>query len=161
MANRCDEYHQQQLAKHCRVCPANYNTNSRAYRYPCKTIKEELWAGIGINQGADSPHIHPSTLCLICKENTRKAANINTSPEVYDWVAHEDSGCSVYKMFRSQSAGGLPKKTNRGRPKKGKQQLDRFEECASQSWGAPHPLELSLFLPPPVTGPQLEDLQIA
>ena len=56
MANRCDEYHQQQLRsyKHCQVCTANY---SRAYRYPCKTIKEELWAGIGINQGADSPRI--------------------------------------------------------------------------------------------------------
>ena len=162
MANRarCDEYHQQQLAKHCRVCAANYNANSRAYRYPCKTVKEELWVGIGINQGDDSPDIHPSTLCLICKEKmARKAANINTTLEVYNWVAHEDSDCSVCKMFRSQSAGGRPKKTNRGRPKKEKQQLDRLEECSSQSWGAPHPLELSLFLPPPATGPQLEDLQ--
>ena len=157
MANCCNEYHQQQLAKHCQVCTANY---SRTYRYPCKMIKEELWACLGINQGANSPHIQPSTPCLICKEKMiRKAANINTSLGVYDWVAHEDSRCSVCKMFCSQSAGGLPKKTNRGRPKKGKQQMDCLEECSSQPWGAPHPLGLILFLPPPATGPKLEDLQ--
>ena len=48
---------------------------------------------------------------------------------------------------------------NRGRPRKSTEGLTSLKRSTIPSWGAPDPLQPALFLSPPSTGPQLEDLQ--
>ncbi|CAI8045517.1 hypothetical protein GBAR_LOCUS25178, partial [Geodia barretti] len=87
---------------------------------------------------------------------TRMANGVTTHlSEAYNWRAHDDNGCGTFILFRSQSVGGRPKK-NRGRPRKSTEGLTRLKKSTTPSWDA---LQPALFLSPPSTRPQLEDLQ--
>ena len=81
---------------------------------------------------------------------------------MYKWEPHTAPTCTICELFRSQSAGGRPKRErkNRGRPKKNilTKALQDIEEVAPPSWGPSKPLELARFLPP-AADLTLSDLQ--
>ena len=150
------EYHYGQLTRHCRVC--SHPFKDKAYRYACAAQKDTFWEGIDISITTDSAEIHPPSLCNNCFAKIQKKSPFN----VYKWEPHTAPTCTICELFRSQSAGGRPKRErkNRGCPKKSilTKALQDIEEVAPPSWSPSKPLELARFLPP-AADLTLSDLQ--
>ena len=150
------DFHQLELARHCRVCGKSVSTGG-TYTHTCTNAGDTLKSGLGINVDNDNPSIHPPSVCHTCYTKARQYAS--TSVEVQSslciqvWTPHSDENCSVCDLFTRQQKGGRPKKErkNRGRP-----QQQVILKNAPPSWCDPElQLTPSRFLPPSVL--QLSD----
>ena len=121
------EYHQNQLAKHCRVC----GKAVKGYAHSVNKDHRNLLAVAGIDTNQDSKEVHPNSFCNGCYLTLQQmqaaalSGNVReTALRLFQWVPHQD-GCPICKHFVSSERGGRPRKQKnpRGRPKDGKRAL--------------------------------------
>ena len=115
------EYHQNQLAKHYRVC----GKAVKGYAHSVNKDHRNLLAVAGIDTSQDSKEVHPSSFCNGCylTQQQMQAADLSgnvreTALCPFQWVPHQE-GCSICKHFVSSERGRRPRKRKNpcGRPK--------------------------------------------
>lgn len=96
------DFHQSQLAKHCRVCGRRLSkARSRAIVYDCSAHQPGLFTSFGVNLGDDDADTHPPKFCNPCyltmkrdlkarAEGTRYLHEVNP----FTWIKH-GPGCQV------------------------------------------------------------------
>ena len=136
-----EQWHIQQLSKHCRVCGHRLERGkARSSTYSCKENMEELQLTFGIGMH-NSSVVHPSLICGSCymktkrkKESVKKGEPYDPDYSLFQWLPHSTPTCSVYRIiiithkhnnftqicahFKSSVAGGRAKRgtKKRGRP---------------------------------------------
>lgn len=102
------ESHQQQLAKHCRVCGNRLSkAKGRATStYSCSDYRTELMSCFGINVLKDTDTIHPPRFCNPCFLSVRRSTKSaqegvphKHSIVVFEWVSHTDN-CLVSLLHK-------------------------------------------------------------
>ena len=98
------EYHQSQLSKHCRICGERLHSSKAKYKstvYDVEAYHDQFRLAFGIFVQADSPVIHPTKFCKVCKvamgrivECKTKGTPYKSSLIVFTWEGHTDQ-CKV------------------------------------------------------------------
>jgi len=157
------EYHQNQLAKYCRVC----GKVVKGYAYSVNSEHSNLLAVAGIDTSQDNKDVHPNTFCNSCYLTLRQLQAADSSGNIretalrpFQWVPHHD-GCTTCKHFALSQRGGRPRKHRMpcGRPRDdGKRALHQHILTISPpSYTANSPLDVSRFSKP--ASISLSDLQ--
>ncbi len=90
------QYHHQQLAKHCRICGnRQQKAKSKATTYSCTGHREQLLQVFGVDTSSDTDDTHPARFCHRCYCALRRAmtarekgAPYTTSVVTYEWQEH-------------------------------------------------------------------------
>ena len=92
-----EEYHQEQLVKHCRVC----RKVVKGYAHSVKKEHKNLLAVVSINTSQDSKEVHPNLFCNSCyltlwqMQAAELSSNVRqTALCPFQWVPHQE-GCTV------------------------------------------------------------------
>ena len=99
------EYHQNQLAKHYRVC----GKAVKGYAHSVNKDHRNLLAGAIIDTSQDCKEVHPNSFCNGCyltlwqMQAADFSGNVQeTALRPFQWVPHQE-GCSICKHFASSS----------------------------------------------------------
>lgn len=114
------KYHQDCLAKSCRVCGLFKGEKSGEYLYDClkSDLKEKILLTFNVDIENDYSQIHPTKLCNNCYSKCYRSCDKN-NVEPFSWTEHAE-GCQICLHFKTKQRGGRKRKNNTGagRPKK-------------------------------------------
>ena len=103
------EFHQEQLAKHCRICGKRLCKKiKQAPAYYYTQFPADLLSTFGVDITQDLPTVHPIQFCYPCYSVTRRSEKArktglpyNHTTKTMDWVTHDGSDCLV-RWFTAQ-----------------------------------------------------------
>ena len=98
------QYHHQQLAKHCRICgnrQQKAKSKDTTHVHDCAAHRERLLQAFGVDTSSDTADTHPAQFCHRCycamrraMTDTAKGVPYTTSVTTYKWQQHS-SNCKV------------------------------------------------------------------
>ena len=94
------EFHQQQLAKHCRICGKRLSKlKKQAPTYQCTQFQSDLLSTFAIDISNDLLTVHPTQFCNPCYSVTRRKEKAHKvglpythSTRIMEWTTHEVNG---------------------------------------------------------------------
>ena len=99
-----EDWHQQQLNCHCRVCGNRLRkakSGNACREYSCSSVTSQLQRAFGVDMAGDDAHTHPTHMCQQCHNAVQKCiladskGKASTSTvSVFKWKAHKES-CEV------------------------------------------------------------------
>ena len=107
-----DEFHLEELHKHCRDCGNKVHVARFHVNYACEKFCEDLTQAFGVIVDTDDPAIHPHQLCHGCYNVMMCARKARGTGRLYipcvtpfNWHSHVGGGdgdiCSVCKHFKA------------------------------------------------------------